>query len=194
VELGLYHPRCKDSHKTYFPEISTLPDDKIGEYVATHEFVHSMIDRESPLKNYIGMDTKQFTKIRKEIKGIYNEYMDEISTMKLSRYSMENADEFMAEAFAQVKIGSEKGKYSDRVMEVLDKHFGKSVANPVDSDIIKLADINKMPTEYEQKVLDSVPDKEGYFTLAAHGNSQSIQYGESEKTLSKESGKYYSSQ
>lgn len=41
-----------------------------------------------------------------------------------------------------------------------------------------------MPTEHEQKVLDSVPDKERYFTLAAHGNSQSIQYGESEKTLS----------
>jgi hypothetical protein len=137
VELGLYHPRCKDSHKTYFPEISTLPDDKIGEYVATHEFAHSMIDRESPLKNYIGMDTKQFTKIRKEIKGIYNEYMDEISTMKLSRYSMENADEFMAEAFAQAKIGSEKGKYSDRVMEVLDKHFKKNNHDQQFVDVLK---------------------------------------------------------
>jgi hypothetical protein len=155
-----------------------MPDDKIGEYVATHEFAHGLIDMESPLKNYIGMDTKQFAKIRKEIKGIYNEYMDEISTIedkikelkkdkaffdfntsaeeqfaafkrledaqnelatvKLSRYSMENADEFMAEAFAQTKIGSEKGKYSDRVMEVLDKHFGKSVAKTSDSDIIEM--------------------------------------------------------
>jgi hypothetical protein len=155
-----------------------IPDDKMGEYVATHEFAHSLIDMESPLKNYIGMDTKQFTKIRKEIKDTYNEYMDEISTLedkikelkkdkaffdfntsaeeqfaafkrledaqnelatvKLSRYSMENADEFMAEAFAQAKIGSEKGKYSDRVMEVLDKHFGKSVAKTSDSDIIKV--------------------------------------------------------
>jgi hypothetical protein len=201
-----------------------IPDEKLGEYVATHEFAHSLIDMESPLKNYIDLDTKLFTKIRKEIKGTYNEYMDEISAIednikelkkdkafldfsvsaeeqfaafkrledaqkelaavKLSRYSMENADEFMAEAFAQAKIGSETGKYSDRVMEVLDKYFGKSVAKESNSAIIELADINKMTTKYEQKVIDMVPDKEGYFTLAAHGTSQSIQYGESGKMLS----------
>ena len=28
VEAGLYHPRCKDSHTTYFEGISTPPDDK----------------------------------------------------------------------------------------------------------------------------------------------------------------------
>lgn len=28
IAAGLYHPRCKDSHTTYFPGISTHPDDK----------------------------------------------------------------------------------------------------------------------------------------------------------------------
>lgn len=28
IASGLYHPRCKDSHTTYFPGISTPPDDK----------------------------------------------------------------------------------------------------------------------------------------------------------------------
>lgn len=28
IEAGLYHPRCKDSHTTYFEGISTPPDDK----------------------------------------------------------------------------------------------------------------------------------------------------------------------
>ena len=28
IEAGLYHPRCKDSHTTYFEGISTAPDDK----------------------------------------------------------------------------------------------------------------------------------------------------------------------
>ncbi|MBQ8803470.1 MAG: hypothetical protein IJZ53_07555 [Tyzzerella sp.] len=28
IETGLYHPRCKDSHTTYFEGISTSPDDK----------------------------------------------------------------------------------------------------------------------------------------------------------------------
>lgn len=30
ISAGLYHPRCKDSHTTYFPGISTLPDDKFS--------------------------------------------------------------------------------------------------------------------------------------------------------------------
>lgn len=28
IAAGLYHPRCKDSHTTYFPGVSTPPDDK----------------------------------------------------------------------------------------------------------------------------------------------------------------------
>ena len=30
IELGLYHPRCKDSHSTYFEGISTPPDDSFS--------------------------------------------------------------------------------------------------------------------------------------------------------------------
>ena len=31
VAAGLYHPRCKDAHSTYFPGISDVPDDKFTE-------------------------------------------------------------------------------------------------------------------------------------------------------------------
>lgn len=30
ISAGLYHPRCKDGHTTYFPGISTSPDDKFS--------------------------------------------------------------------------------------------------------------------------------------------------------------------
>lgn len=30
IAAGLYHPRCRDSHTTYFPGISTPPDDKFS--------------------------------------------------------------------------------------------------------------------------------------------------------------------
>ena len=30
MAAGLYHPNCKDSHTTYFPGISTPPDDKFS--------------------------------------------------------------------------------------------------------------------------------------------------------------------
>ncbi len=30
IAAGLYHPRCKDSHTTYFPDISTPPNNKFS--------------------------------------------------------------------------------------------------------------------------------------------------------------------
>lgn len=48
---------------------------------------------------------------------------------------------------------------------------------------IELADINKMNTLYEKKVLDKVPKKEGYFDFAAHGSANSIEYETKDKVL-----------
>ncbi len=47
-----------------------------------------------------------------------------------------------------------------------------------------LADINKMLTPYERKVLDAVPKKEGFFDVAAHGATHSIEYGSESMMLS----------
>ena len=56
-------------------------------YIATHEFAHSLIDMEQSLKNYVGYDTKQFKRIRKEIKSIFDEYRtrSEISGSGISK-------------------------------------------------------------------------------------------------------------
>lgn len=60
-----------------------------------------------------------------------------------------------------------------------------NLTNTVKSDSIKMmADINKMITPHERKVLDSVPPKEGFFDFAAHGASGFIEYGSHEKRLS----------
>lgn len=54
-----------------------------------------------------------------------------------------------------------------------------------ENSIIKmLADINKMITPYERKVLDAVPPKEGYFDFAAHGAPNAIEYGSADMMLS----------
>lgn len=141
-----------------------IADGMEAKYIATHEFAHSLIDMEQPLKNYVGYDTKRFNRIRKEIKSAFDEYKTEVESLeavyrkkemefmtasaedmpkvqtevlelkeklndvKISRYSMNNADEFMAEAFAQDKLGVSHSKYSDRVMEILDKNFKKDIA------------------------------------------------------------------
>ena len=51
------------------------------------------------------------------------EAQNRLKTVKISDYSMESADEFMAEAFTQHRIGVGQNKYTDRVMEVLDREY-----------------------------------------------------------------------
>lgn len=60
--------------------------------------------------------------------------------------------------------------------EILEK-TGKSVTMKLQ------ADINKMITPYEKKVLDAIPKKEGFFDFAAHGSRDSIEYGSRDKKL-----------
>lgn len=54
IAAGLYHPRCKDSHTTYFPGISTPPDDKFSreelselEKTAKHEAKQQYASRQA---------------------------------------------------------------------------------------------------------------------------------------------------
>ena len=53
----------------------------------------------------------------------WDKHNDLLNEIKLSEYSLENADEFMAEAFTQGKIGVNKSKYSDAVLKIIDKYF-----------------------------------------------------------------------
>ena len=133
-----------------------------AEYIPTHEFGHSLMDMKSPLKNFIGMDTKMLSKARKEIDAVYNEYVKEIgdletrvktaegkaifatdqkefdalrkeisqikeqlSRKRISKYSLANSDEFLAECFTDCRIGANPSDYSKRVGAILDVYFKK---------------------------------------------------------------------
>lgn len=50
---------------------------------------------------------------------LYEEY----DKKKISKYSLTNSDEFMAEAFAQSKLGEDKSEYTERMMDIIDRHF-----------------------------------------------------------------------
>ena len=49
----------------------------------------------------------------------------ELDKIKLSKYSLESADEFMAEAFTHSELSTGKNKYADKVRAVLDKYYGR---------------------------------------------------------------------
>lgn len=62
IEAGLYHPRCKDSHTTYFEGISTPPDDKYtkGEIQQIEEDY-----REEQKKQYAKRQVEKFGRLEK---------------------------------------------------------------------------------------------------------------------------------
>jgi dsDNA-specific endonuclease/ATPase MutS2 len=139
--------------------IVDIPDNKMGEYVATHEFAHSLLgmkDKLSNKSNFTQMDYVPINQARKEIEKLYNDYLselkplqeaydslseeyfttfdeaiaekivkveDKLRELKISNYSLENADEFLAEAFTQHRIGTTKSKYSEKVAQILDRYF-----------------------------------------------------------------------
>lgn len=142
-----------------------------SQYVATHEFGHSLINMEQPLSkktNWLNADYDKVKTARSEIKTIYKKYMDDVGTLdakckeldnkyfndylieqkmtaeeaeklraeyiktsdqlekvKISDYSMSCIDEFVAESFANSKLGVNQNAYAEEVVSVLDKYFGR---------------------------------------------------------------------
>lgn len=51
--------------------------------------------------------------------------LNALRRVKLSEYSLQNADEFMAEAFTFGKLGDGENKYSSAILDILAKYFGR---------------------------------------------------------------------
>lgn len=149
--------RIEELQKTgYIPK---LKSGSTGDYIATHEFAHTLLNLSQPISsktNYVGLDLKKIKKAREEIEEIFSGYVakvakleseykkaefsiitgesvniEEVREMKraldsirISRYSMTNSDEFMAEAFTDYMLGENPSEYSAQVVSILDKYFG----------------------------------------------------------------------
>ena len=50
---------------------------------------------------------------------------EKLKKAKISDYADMSVDEFMAEAFAEAKLGNNPSDYSKRVLAVIDKYFKK---------------------------------------------------------------------
>lgn len=125
ISKGLYHPRCKDSHTTYFPGISTADD------TWTQKELED-----------IGLSAKQ------EAKQQYAERQVE-KFDRLAKYSLdkENQEKYQGKAkqWRSLYSNDEKSKfeenlprYSDRILGTLNEKIGKFVEKDGASDIIEL--------------------------------------------------------
>lgn len=71
VAAGLYHPRCRDSHTTYFPGISTKPDDKF-----TKEEVEE-IEEKASLEQKMGVAKRNFERFDRAASNSMDKENDE---------------------------------------------------------------------------------------------------------------------
>ena len=129
-----------------------------GEYVATHEFAHTLINMQEPLsksKNWVNLDLPKIRSARKEITKLFDEYKNEVSilekdfkkaeldvimgtssdaqaalkakekleSVRISRYSLTDVDEFMADGFAQANLADKTSPYAKKIMDILDKYY-----------------------------------------------------------------------
>ena len=169
-EIKINPIKCGDTEKLverlrelrdvgYIPK--GLPDEKLGEYVFTHEFGHSIVAMKQPLdnkRNWVNADYGKIRSARREIDKIYGESAQEVGRLdgarkaaemdfmlnldmeaaekakkiqaeldrvKVSGYSLTNADEFVAESFAATRFGATESDYARRCVDVLDRYFGR---------------------------------------------------------------------
>lgn len=162
AEMIINPVKCKDAGKLTdrIYELSqkgytvNIPKANADKYVPTHEFAHTLLNVEQPIRSFVGMYVNKYKSAQREIRDVWGKYSSEVGLLesafkkaemdfilgtgtreaaldaksaldavKISKYSLSNADEFMAEAFTESIIGTKQSKYSSMVMDVLDKYF-----------------------------------------------------------------------
>ena len=139
----------------------SIDESLVGQYVATHEFAHTLLDMQTPLdakRNFVGADYAKIKEARKEVEKVYSDYLkkreaiekefkkneldflntfsqesadkartykEQLDAMTVSKYANVNSDEFMAECFAHKQLGGAENEYVNRMMEVIEKYFGR---------------------------------------------------------------------
>lgn len=129
IAAGLYHPRCRDSHTTYFEGISAPPDDKFTRQEIKEVKQQS---KQDVLQQYVNRQSQRFERMaeysldknnQKENKKKAKQHKD-----LLEKNSMQNAQRFSdrAEADAYHRPETEKvwQKLKDKEKKALWKYTG----------------------------------------------------------------------
>lgn len=152
--------------------------------VTYHEFAHSLSQsREKTDPEF----WKEIRKIKKEYEGIHGhgDWFD----IKISDYASKDADEFLAEAFAQAKLSENPSPYAKKVLDVVDKYFKKEPLENTakDSKIdLNLQFFAKSSKDYETVVLP----KDEYAHVMSELNTHLSDEQRKQKVVTKAIGNY----
>ncbi len=140
IAAGLYHPRCKDGHTTYFPGISEKPDDK---------FTRKELD---DIEEQSSLESKQQ----------YAERQAD-SFDRLAKYSLD--DENRRIYSERAKEWNLKASKRFTGYEELEKYIQSEYNGKVDNDVktLNIRQVSQTLTEFE-KVLEDFPNAKKFFT------------------------------
>ncbi len=130
IAKGLYHPRCKDSHTTYFEGISTPPDNKWSKEEL--EQIGANTKAESQL-NYAKRQEEKYERLSKYSLDDDNKrkYKARANQWKSIREDKENAD------IEKYRIGTNKVDLKYINSEEFNKKFSKLTTNSKVNDILR---------------------------------------------------------
>ena len=99
---------------------------------ATHEFAHSLWNNTyqnwkiQHNKRY-GIEEDEEIKMGKQLKSLFQKYKKEVQLDPLqliSRYSLTNVNEFLAEGFTQATLSSNPSPYALEIKKIIDEYLG----------------------------------------------------------------------
>lgn len=134
-----------------FPKMSA---DEYEKYVMTHEFAHTMLDFDSPLKNYVNAETKHIKAARKEIRAIRDDYNEKLRVLRVQQKEAEleaitSFDESAWKKAQDVAAELKKTQISNYADMSIDEFMAEAFTD---------AKIGSEPTEHSKQVL-AVIDK-----------------------------------
>lgn len=145
AELVINPIKCKniDELSDRIKELSSrgycvnIPDELAERYVATHEFAHTIINVQQPLKNstnFVNADYAKIKKARQEIENVHRSYMSEIAELTKTAKDTELTAilEPTEESFAtarKAKQALDAAKISNYSLTDIDEFTAESFAN-----------------------------------------------------------------
>lgn len=116
---------------------SAIDPDKFHLATPVHEMAHVLITSRTARKELVANISSKGQEMFDELRKLRNEYLQEIrgylknkntvafNNVYLGDYASTNVDEFLAEAWTEFHLNSSPSKYSVKVIEIVNKYYGK---------------------------------------------------------------------
>lgn len=124
-------------------------------YVITHEFAHSLLDMETKLdkkRNWVDADYKKYEDARKEIKGVYNRYIDELGKLE----SKANEANLKALTSMDDKDWKEAGKLSEAYEALNIGKYALTNADEFMAECFTLSELGTSKNKYVDEMMDVI--------------------------------------